>query len=91
MRGAAASASMQTTRRRNLMAATVSKRQPQRSPRAGDRLVIRAHRQGQAERDGEILEVLGTDRVHYRVRWTDYAHESVVYPGEDVYISRVRG
>lgn len=66
-----------------------AKRQPQRSPRAGDRLVIRAHRQGQAERDGEILEVLGSDRVHYRVRWQDDGHESVVYPGEDVFVERL--
>ena len=67
-----------------------AKPQSLRPPRAGDRLVIRAHHQGQAERDGEILEVLGTERVHYRVRWQDDGHESVVYPGEDVFVERVK-
>lgn len=59
-----------------------------RPPRPGDRLVIKAHRQGQAERAGEILEILGSERVHYRVRWLDDGHESVVYPGEDVFVER---
>jgi uncharacterized protein DUF1918 len=59
-----------------------------RPPRPGDRLVIRAHRQGQSERAGEILEVMGNARVHYRVHWLDDDHESVVYPGEDVFVER---
>jgi Domain of unknown function (DUF1918) len=57
-------------------------------PRPGDRIVIRAHRQGQPERIGEILEVVGTARRHYRVRWLEDGHESVVYPGEDVRVER---
>ena len=61
-----------------------------RSPQAGDRLVVRAHHQGQPERDAEILEVLGEGRPRFRVRWDD-GHESVVYPGEDVFIERFAG
>ena len=59
-----------------------------RPPRPGDRLVIRSHRQGQPERTGEILEVMGAARLRYRVRWRDDDHESVVYPGEDVFVER---
>jgi Domain of unknown function (DUF1918) len=60
-----------------------------RQPQAGDRIVIRAHRQGQAEREGEILEVLGTEPVHFRVRWRDEGHDSVVYPGDDVVVEHL--
>jgi hypothetical protein len=51
----------------------------------GDRLVVRAHFQGQPERDAEILEVLGTDGPPYRVRWED-GRESIIFPGPDVFI-----
>lgn len=53
---------------------------------AGDRLVVRAHHQGEQERDAEVLEILGGDRPHYRVRWQDDGHESTLYPGSDVFI-----
>jgi Domain of unknown function (DUF1918) len=59
-----------------------------RPPRPGDRIVIRAHRQGQPARVGEIVEVLGGARLRYRVRWLDGDRESVVYPGEDVSVER---
>lgn len=62
-----------------------------RSPRVGDRLVVRAHHQGQPQRDAEILEVLGGARPRFRVRWQDDGHESVVYPSEDVFIERFPG
>jgi uncharacterized protein DUF1918 len=52
---------------------------------AGDRLVVRAHFQGQPERDAEILEVLGGDGPPYRVRWDD-GRESIIFPGPDVFI-----
>lgn len=52
----------------------------------GDRLIVRGHRQGEPNRDGEILEVLGEDGAPpYRVRWDD-GHESEVFPGSDVSI-----
>ncbi len=57
---------------------------------AGDRLVVRAHHQGEPERDAEILEVLGALAApHYRVRWQDDGHVSIVYPGADVFIQRL--
>lgn len=60
------------------------------APAPGDRLVVRAHHQGQAERDAEILEVMGGElRPHYRVRWQDDGHESIVYPGEDVFVQHL--
>ena len=60
------------------------------APAAGDRLVVRAHHQGQPERDAEILEVIGGElRPHYRVRWQDDGHESIVYPGEDVFVQHL--
>ena len=57
------------------------------SPRVavGDRLVVRAHFQGQPERDAEILEVLGSEGPPYRVRWDD-GRESIIFPGPDVFI-----
>jgi uncharacterized protein DUF1918 len=59
----------------------------------GDTVVVAAHRVGQAERVGEILEVLGVpDHVHYRVRWED-GNESLLYPSNDatIYTARRRG
>jgi hypothetical protein len=53
----------------------------------GDRVVIRAHHTGEAERDGEILEVLGDDGAPpYVVRWEDDGHVSRLYPGSDAYV-----
>jgi hypothetical protein len=54
--------------------------------RAGDRLVVRAHRQGDIPRDAEILEVLGENGPPYRVRWQSDGHESIVFPGSDATI-----
>ena len=53
----------------------------------GDRLVVKAHHQGEAEHDAEVLEVLGEDgSPPYLVRWEEDGHESRLYPGEDVHI-----
>lgn len=52
----------------------------------GDRLVVRGHRQGEPERDAEVLEALGEDGAPpYLVRWED-GHESEVFPGPDIFI-----
>jgi hypothetical protein len=63
------------------------------SGHAGDTVVVAAHRVGQAERVGQILEVLGeSDHIHYRVRW-DGGNESLLYPSSDatIYAERRRG
>jgi len=53
---------------------------------AGDVIVIAGHRVGQAERVGEILEVLGEPpNERYRIRWDD-GHESLSRPGSDATI-----
>ena len=56
----------------------------------GDRLVVRAHHQGQPERDAEILEVIASgSHPAYRVRWSD-GRESILYPGSDVFVEHYR-
>lgn len=52
----------------------------------GDRLLIKGHRVGDAERRAEILEVqeAGSGRK-YLVRWED-GHEGWIYPGSDAVI-----
>jgi Domain of unknown function (DUF1918) len=55
---------------------------------AGDRVVVDGHRLGEAERSGEILEVVGTaGQEHFRIRWED-GHESILYPSSDVIVHR---
>lgn len=50
----------------------------------GDRIVIRAHRVGEPERDCEVVAVEGSDGGSpYRVRWGDDGHESLFFPGPD--------
>lgn len=52
----------------------------------GDRLVVRGYHQGEQQRDGEILKVLGDDGAPpYLVRWDD-GRESEVFPGSDIFI-----
>ena len=59
------------------------------SAKPGDRLVIRGHRQGEPQHDGEILEVLGEEGAPpYLVRWED-GHEAEVFPGSDAYVQHL--
>ena len=52
----------------------------------GDRIVIKGHHIGEAQRDGEILEVRGVDQgPPYVVRWDD-GHEGLFFPGPDAYV-----
>ena len=52
----------------------------------GDQLAVHGHYQGEPERDGEILEVLGKNGAPpYVVRWDD-GRVSTVYPGSDVFV-----
>lgn len=53
----------------------------------GDRLVIRGHRTGEPDRDGEIIRVDGKDGgPPFLVRWSDDGHESLFFPGSDAHI-----
>ena len=54
----------------------------------GQDLVVRARRQGEPDRDGEVLEVRGDDGgPPYVVRWSDDGHVSLIYPGADAYVA----
>ena len=76
--------------RRRATAATIRGMAHSRSilrARPGDRLVIRAHHSGEAQHDGEILEVLGDEGAPpFVVRWEDDGHVSRLYPGPDAYV-----
>jgi len=52
----------------------------------GDRIVIRAHRVGEPERDAEVLDVGPEGEPPYRVRWADDGHEGLFFPGSDAYV-----
>ncbi len=55
----------------------------------GDRLVVKGHHQGEADRDGEILEVHGAYGVPpYLVRWSDDGHVGLLFPGPDATVER---
>src|SRR5687768_17803671 len=63
---------------------------PRARAHVGDRVIVGSHRVGEAQRSGEILEVLGEPgHEHYTVRWAD-GHESMISPGGDTTI-RPRG
>jgi hypothetical protein len=51
----------------------------------GDLVSVSGHRVGGTVQTGEILEVIGGERPHYRVRWDD-GHESIYFPGSDATI-----
>jgi Ala-tRNA(Pro) deacylase len=58
-------------------------------PEVGDLIVVGGHKVGEAQRTGEIREVLGEPaHPHYRVRWQD-GHESVLYPSSDASIRKL--
>jgi hypothetical protein len=53
----------------------------------GDRIVVHGHRSGEPDRDGEVLEVRGSDGVPpFLVRWEDTGHETIFFPGSDATI-----
>ncbi|MGP4023648.1 DUF1918 domain-containing protein [Actinomadura sp. 3N407] len=54
--------------------------------RIGDRLLVHGNIVGQADRQGEIIEVRGEDGgPPFLVRFDD-GHETLVYPGPDAVI-----
>jgi Domain of unknown function (DUF1918). len=55
--------------------------------KVGDRIVVRGHRVGEHERDGEILEVRGKGGTPpFLVKWSADGHVGMVFPGSDVTI-----
>jgi hypothetical protein len=57
----------------------------------GDRLVIKGHHVGEADRDAEILEVRGEDGAPpFLVRWDDDGHEGLFFPGSDALVEPIR-
>jgi hypothetical protein len=53
----------------------------------GDRIIVRGHKVGEAERDGEILEVRGEDGgPPYLVKWSTDGHDSLFFPGSDALV-----
>ena len=60
-------------------------------PHPGDYVEVVGHRVGDAPRNGEIVEVLGTEKhPHFRVLWED-GHLSLLFPGADVVLTRGAG
>jgi hypothetical protein len=54
----------------------------------GDRIVVRAAHEGQASRDGEVVEVRGADGAPpYLVRWSDNGHTTLYFPAADSFIA----
>jgi hypothetical protein len=50
----------------------------------GDRIVIHGHRQGEPDRDCEVLEIRGDDGgPPYEVRWGDTGQTAFFFPGSD--------
>jgi Domain of unknown function (DUF1918) len=50
----------------------------------GDRVVVHGHQSGEPDRDGEVLEVRGSDgSPPYVVRWGDSGHETLFFLGSD--------
>jgi len=57
----------------------------------GDRIVIKGHRVGEPERDGEVIEIVGSDgEPPYVVRWGDTGHESWFFPGSDASVQHFK-
>jgi hypothetical protein len=52
----------------------------------GDRIVIRGHRIGEPNRDGEVLATGPDGSPPFRVRWGDTGHEGLFFPGSDATI-----
>jgi len=57
----------------------------------GDRIVIRAHRIGEAERDAEVLGTGPSGEPPFMVRWGDTGHEALYFPGSDAYVAHPEG
>ncbi|HEY5273870.1 MAG TPA: DUF1918 domain-containing protein [Acidimicrobiales bacterium] len=57
----------------------------------GDRLIIRRLDVGAPPRDGEILEVHGSNGAPpYLVRWSDDGQEGLIFPGTEATIQSLK-
>jgi hypothetical protein len=57
----------------------------------GDHIVVKGHKVGDPDRDGQVLEVRGDDGGSpYYVRWSD-GTEGLIYPGSDAMVARPAG
>jgi hypothetical protein len=55
--------------------------------RPGDRIVIKAHRVGEHDRDCEVLEVGDPDGdPPFVVRWSDTGQTVLLFPGSDAVV-----
>ena len=53
----------------------------------GDTLVVRGRRQGEPDRDAEILEVRGAEHgPPFLVRWSDDGHTGLCFPSTDAFV-----
>ena len=53
----------------------------------GDRILVHGAHVADHERDGEIVEVRGSEGgPPYLVRWSDTGHETLIFPGPDATI-----
>jgi hypothetical protein len=53
----------------------------------GDRIIVQSAHVDERTRDGEVLEVRGTDDgPPFLVRWSDTGHETLVFPGPDTIV-----
>ena len=56
--------------------------------KSGDRIVVHSQRQGEQDRDGEVLEVQASDgSPPYWVRWSDTGRSGLYYPSAEAYIA----
>lgn len=54
----------------------------------GDRIMVHSQRQGEQDRDGEVLQVQASDgSPPYWVRWSDTGRTGLYYPSSEAYIA----
>ncbi len=63
---------------------------PRLSAAPGDRVIVRPHRLGEPERDGEILQAHGPEGTPpFTVRWSDTGRTSRFFPGADASVEHL--
>jgi len=56
----------------------------------GDRIIIKGHRIGEPDRDGEVLEARGQEGgPPFLVRWGESGHVGLLYPGSDAVVQEL--